>query len=93
MCPFYDVALLFDDFPYTCGGGGGFGVSFWVGVRASVFSCLPLQSNKYAAECMGKMYQAWQTITVEELCAYMGFMVLMGIVRLPCIANYWKKVK
>ena len=28
---------------------------------------------------------------VDELCAYMGFMILMGIVRLPWIADYWKK--
>ena len=28
---------------------------------------------------------------MEELCAYMGFMVLMGIMRIPCIADYWQK--
>ena len=29
-------------------------------------------------------------ITVEELCAYMGFMLLMGIVHLPSLYDYWK---
>ena len=30
-------------------------------------------------------------MTVEELQAYMGFMILMGIVHLPSIYDYWKK--
>ena len=49
------------------------------------------QSNKYAAECMGEQFQMWQPITVEELCAYFGFMILIGIVRLPSLGDYWKK--
>ena len=28
---------------------------------------------------------------MEELCAYLGFMILMGIVRLPTLQDYWKK--
>ena len=28
---------------------------------------------------------------MEELCAYLGFMILMGIVRLPTLRDYWKK--
>ena len=49
------------------------------------------QSNKYAAECMGERFETWQCITVEELCAYMGFMILMGLVKLPSIYDYWRK--
>ena len=50
------------------------------------------QSNKYAAECMGEeKYAKWNEITVEELCAYMGFMLLMGVVHLPSLYDYWKK--
>ena len=30
-------------------------------------------------------------ITVEELQAYMGFMILMGLVKLPSIYDYWKR--
>lgn len=33
----------------------------------------------------------WQPITVDELCAYFGLMILTGIVRLPRSGNYWKK--
>ena len=42
------------------------------------------QTNKYAAECMGlEKYEKWNKVTVDELCAYMGFMLLIGIVNLP----------
>ena len=47
--------------------------------------------DKYAAECMGlEKFEKWNKVTVEELCAYMGFMLLMGIVHLPSLYDYWK---
>ena len=36
-------------------------------------------------------FQKWTPITVEELKAFMGFNILMGIVKLPSIDDYWKK--
>ena len=39
---------------------------------------------------MEERYSQWQIITIEELQAYMGFMILMGIVRLPALDDYWK---
>ena len=49
------------------------------------------QTNKYAAECMGlEKYEKWNKVTVDELCAYMGFMLFMGIVHLPSLYDYWK---
>ena len=50
------------------------------------------QSNLYASECMGEeKFANWMKITVDELRAYMGFMILMGLVKLPSIRDYWKK--
>ena len=50
------------------------------------------QSNEFALECMGaEKFEGWTKITVEELQAYMGFMILMGLVKLPNIYDYWKK--
>ena len=49
------------------------------------------QSNKYASECMGERFNSCQPITVEELLAYFGFMILMGLVKLTSIYDYWKK--
>lgn len=37
--------------------------------------------------------EQWTPISVEEFKAYMGFCILMGIVRLPSIEDYWKKDK
>ena len=39
----------------------------------------------------GEKYAQWTQVTVPELQAYMGFMILMGIVHLPSIYDYWKK--
>ena len=49
------------------------------------------QSNKYAAECLGERFDSWHPLTLEELLAYFGFMILMGLVKLPFIYDYWKK--
>ena len=51
-----------------------------------------LQTNQYALECMGgEKYTNWSPLTVKELEAYYGFMILMGIVHLPSLCDYWKK--
>ena len=49
------------------------------------------ESIAYPAEMMGEAFERWQPYTVDELCAYMGFMILMGMVKLPTIRDYWKK--
>lgn len=36
-------------------------------------------------------FAKWTQVTVEELQAYMGFMILMGIVHLPSIYDYWQR--
>ena len=42
------------------------------------------------AECMGlKKFEKWNKVT-EVLCAYMGFMLDMGIVHLPSLYDYRK---
>ena len=40
---------------------------------------------------MGDAFDTWQQITIEELKAFMGFMILMGVVKLPSISDYWKR--
>ena len=47
------------------------------------------QTNQFALECMGgEKFAKWTQVTVEELQAYMGFMILMGLVKLPSIYDY-----
>ena len=48
------------------------------------------QTNKFAAECIGQeKFEKWDQVIIE-LCAYMGFMLLIGIVHLPSLYDYWK---
>ena len=48
------------------------------------------QSNLYAKQVMGEeKYAAWEKITREELRAYIGFCILMGISHLPALDDYW----
>ena len=66
--------------------------AFFLFFTRSILEYIVIQSNKYALECMGEeKYSNWEKITIEELTAFMGFMILMGIVHLPSIYDYWKK--
>ena len=49
------------------------------------------QSNLYAATCMGEKYSTWSKITVQEMKAYLGFLILMGLVPLASVYDYWSK--
>ena len=59
---------------------------------SSLLEYIVAQTNQYALECMGgEKFAKWTAVTVEELEAYMGFMILMGIVNLPALRDYWQK--
>ena len=50
------------------------------------------ETNRYALSCMGEQkYQLWNTISHDDIKAYFGSMILMGLVRLPSLYDYWKK--
>ena len=50
------------------------------------------ESNRYAKQVTGEeAYQKWSPITVEELRAFFGFNILMGIVHLPTTDDYWSQ--
>ena len=48
------------------------------------------ETNRYASLCLKERYDNWDKVTIDELKAYFGFMILMGIVRLPAIRDYWR---
>ena len=64
---------------------------FFLFFTSIILEHIVVESNTYAAQCMGELFDNWQPITVEELCAYFGFMIHMGIVRLPHFDDYWRK--
>ena len=48
------------------------------------------QTNLYAAQIMKiEVYSKWVLLTVPELKAYFGFYILMGLVRMPAMYDYW----
>ena len=50
------------------------------------------ESNRYAEEVMeSEKFATWTKITVDELKAFLGFSILMGINQLPAVKDYWKK--
>lgn len=50
------------------------------------------QCNLYAQEVMSEeKYENWKEISTEDIEAYFGFMILMGINSLPSLEDYWKK--
>ena len=46
------------------------------------------ETNRYAEQCLQETDKQWST-NAEEIRAYLGFMILMGINRLPEIRDYW----
>ena len=50
------------------------------------------ESNRYAEEVMGsEKFATWTNITVEEMKAFLGFSLHMGINQLRAVKDYWKK--
>ena len=58
----------------------------------SLMEYIVQQTNLYARQCMGDdQYAAWTVITTEELSAFFGFMICMGLVHVSALTEYWSK--
>ena len=44
---------------------------------SSILEHIVQQKNQYAQEYLGERFSTWQLVTVEKLCTYIGFMILM----------------
>ena len=50
------------------------------------------ESNRYANQVMGdEKFNKWTKVMVEELEAFLGFHILMGIIHLPAVDDYWRR--
>ena len=50
------------------------------------------QTNRYAEQVMGTTrFAAWAPVTEEEILAFFGFSILMGLNPLPAIRDYWRR--
>lgn len=60
-------------------------------VTDSFIDNIVLESNRYAQQVMAaEDYTKWEKFTSTEMLAYLGFAVIMGIVHLPEVEDYWK---
>ena len=58
----------------------------------AILEYIVTETNRYARLEMGEeRYRKWDIITTEDLIAYFGIMIVMGMVRLPALADYWKR--
>ena len=56
----------------------------------SLLSDIVRETNRYASQCLtASNSQATWSTNVEEIKAYMGFMIVMGLNQLPEIRDYW----
>lgn len=64
--------------------------NFYLFFTSTLMDLIVEGTNRYAAACIGEQ---WTPTTTEELCAYMGFMMLMGLVLVlvPSMYDYWQK--
>ena len=49
------------------------------------------QTNLYAEQVMGSGFATWDKVTEDELRAYFGFQVYIGIVKEPATEDYWRR--
>ena len=57
----------------------------------SLIDLIVEQTNLYASQLMETaQYEKWTKVTADEIWAYFGYVILMGINRLPALADYWK---
>jgi len=50
------------------------------------------QSSEYTKQVMGdEKFDQWNKMTVVELKAFLGFLILMAINHLPALDDYWKR--
>ena len=60
-------------------------------LTASFIQSIVDRINLYANQVMTpKAFDRWTPITLPELQAYNGFIILMGVNHLPALADYWK---
>ena len=50
------------------------------------------EANRYASFCMGDdKYQKWEKISLDDMHAYFGIMIIMGLTKLPALGDYWRR--
>ena len=65
--------------------------AFMLFFTQSLLQLIVDETNRYVETCMGgENYAKWTKVFIKELQAYLGFMIVMGIVKSPSLYDYWK---
>ena len=59
----------------------------------TLLSTIIEETNRYARQVLGENIKSWTDVKEEDILAFLGFTVLMGINQLPSIKDYWRKDK
>lgn len=77
----------FSMYPCVCTAASYFSLIF----TQTVWHLLVVETNRYADQVqLTEGARVWYPVTIEEMKAYMGIIVLMGVLCLPCIELYWQ---
>ena len=58
----------------------------------SILEYIVQETNRYAHSVMGEeRYEKWETVKRSDISAYFGIMIMMGLVHLPSLHDYWKR--
>lgn len=58
----------------------------------SIVDYIVQETNRYARAIMGEArYEKWETVKSNDIFAYCGIMIMMGLVHVPSLHDYWKR--
>ena len=58
-----------------------------------IWALLVTKTNRYAQQNLSEKPNArvWMEVSVEEMKAFIGLLIVMGVVKLPRLAMYWQQ--
>ena len=58
----------------------------------SIIDYIVQETNRYACSVMGEaQYEKWERIQRNDISAYCGIMIMMGLVHFHSLHDYWKR--
>lgn len=66
--------------------------TFQLFFTAAIVNLVVDQTNLYAAQVLGeRVATTWVDVTENDILAFFGFAILMGVNQLPALVHYWRK--
>ena len=65
--------------------------TFQLFFTATLVNLVVEQTNLYASQVLGERASSWKDVTENDILAFLGFAILMGVNQLPALVHYWRK--